>query len=61
MDQTNTYTVPRAAQLLNLTPQTLHSWRRKGWLVATQLPNGRYVVTADELARLTAKPGEARP
>lgn len=47
-----------AARLLGLGPQALRNWRKRGWLTASKLPNGRYVITQEELDRLKAKPGQ---
>lgn len=49
--------IAQAAQALGITPATLHDWRRRGWILCTQLPNGRYLVPQSEIDRLTATEG----
>jgi predicted site-specific integrase-resolvase len=43
---------PQAAQHLGITAQTLHTWRKKGYILASQLPNGRYWVSVAEIDRI---------
>lgn len=45
----------RAAMLLGITPKTLHAWRRRGYILAIELPNGRFSVPASEIERLTTQ------
>lgn len=48
-------TAPQAAQYLGITAQTLHTWRKKGYILASQLPNGRYGVPVAEITRLVTE------
>ena len=48
----NIIPAPQAAQHLGITPQTLHTWRKKGYILASQLPNGRYGVSVAEIDRI---------
>ena len=48
----NAYSVPEAARLLSVTPQTVLNWRERGWINVLKLPNGRYRIPADEIERL---------
>lgn len=44
----------RAAMLLGITPKTLHAWRRRGYVLAIELPNGRFSIPASEIKRLSS-------
>ena len=46
------YSVPEAARLLSVTPQTLLNWKERGWIITQKLPNGRYRIPAGEIERL---------
>lgn len=48
----NSYSVPEAARLLAVTPQTLLNWKERGWIITLKLPNGRYRIPAGEIERL---------
>jgi predicted site-specific integrase-resolvase len=54
-----TLSVADAARELNVTSETIHAWRRRGWLIAHKLPNGRFVVPVSEIERLTTRAGQA--
>lgn len=45
----------RAARLLGITTKTLHAWRRRGYILAIELPNGRFSIPASEIERLSSK------
>lgn len=53
-------TVPlaEAARRLGVTPQTLRSWKDRGYILCAQLPNGRYVVPQTEIERLQSNTSE---
>lgn len=59
MVQYNNITATEAARRLGITIQTLHNWRRRGWLIAHALPNGRFVVPVSEVDRLMKRAGQA--
>lgn len=46
------YPASEAGRLLGFSTHTLYRWIQRGWMEATPLPNGRYVVTAKEIERL---------
>lgn len=46
------YPASEAGRQLGFSTHTLYRWIQRGWLEATPLPNGRYVVTAKEVERL---------
>lgn len=41
-----------AARTIGITTQTLHAWRRRGYVVAIALPNGRFGIPTEEVTRL---------
>ena len=43
-----------SADILNVHPDTLHAWRKRGYVLTVQLPNGRHVIPRSELDRLLA-------
>lgn len=49
----NSYSVPEAAKLLSVTPQTILNWKERGWINVLKLPNGRYKIPANEIDRLS--------
>lgn len=49
---TDTLATTDASRTLNITTQTLHNWRKRGYIAAVQLPNGRYRIPLSEVERL---------
>lgn len=47
-----------AAEQLTVSPRTVLSWIKAGYLLAAKLPNGRYVVPITEIDRLTSVRGD---
>jgi len=47
-----------AAEKLTVSPRTILSWIKAGYLLAAKLPNGRYVVPVTEIDRLTSVRGD---
>ena len=45
------------AEHLQLTPDTVTAWIKRGWVIGTKLPNGRFVIPASEVDRLTQNGG----
>ena len=42
----------QAADLLGISLQTFHAWRKHGFFATVQLPTGRYAITPKELYRV---------
>ena len=42
------------ADILQVHPDTIHAWRKRGYILTVQLPNGRHAVPRSELDRLLA-------
>jgi putative resolvase len=54
-------TPPQLARMLGITATTVREWRRRGYIHAHRLPNGRYAIPSSEIERLTGDPtGPAR-
>lgn len=44
--------VSQAAAILGVTPRTIHAWRTRGYILAVELPNGRFLIPQAEIDRL---------
>lgn len=40
------------ASLLGVTTETIHAWRKRGWILHVKTPTGQYLIPASEYQRL---------
>lgn len=53
MKPENAYLKPsQLASLLAVTTETIHAWRKRGWILYQKTPSGQYLIPSSEYERL---------
>jgi excisionase family DNA binding protein len=60
-DKEQLLTILEAAKLLDVCPQTIHEWKRRGLLVFSKLGNRTYIKRSDLLAALQGQKRSFKP